>query len=230
MELRIVIVEPEYQINLGYMARAAKNFGIRRLFIVNPKCRHIGKDAIKYSKHAHALLENAKVCGSIREATRGSSLVVGTTGLGFKASEGMFNICSPKRLPGLVSNAGRVSLLIGRDGTGLSKEELADCDANVVIPACEDYPILNISHALAILLYELYAESSKGKVAHEEPVRERELLIRLFAMGISGRKDIKDKKAVVRAFGHVIRRASPSGKEMKTLAAALSLNRNSNGR
>ena len=222
--VRVVIVEPRYQINLGYIARAAKNFGVQRLFLVNPRCK-IGKDAVKYSKHAHELLKNAKLCGSIKEATKGTSAVIGTTGLSFKASEGMYNLFSSKQLPKLLKNSKSISLLIGRDDTGLSKRELADCDAVVVVPSSKEYPVLNISHALAIMLYELRTANAESGVGYEVPAPERKRLIRLFAMNVNKMRSVKDKKGVIRVFQHVINRASPSTKELRALAAALSLNK-----
>ena len=47
-----------------------------------------------------------------------------------------------------------ITIVLGRDDTGLAKEELRECDALVFIGTNEAYPVLNISHALAIMLYE----------------------------------------------------------------------------
>ena len=57
--LKLVIVSPKYQMNIGYIARIAKNFGIEKLHIVKPRANINGKKAIMFSKHAHELLENA---------------------------------------------------------------------------------------------------------------------------------------------------------------------------
>jgi len=47
---------------------------------------------------------------------------------------------------------------LGRDTTGLKREELALCDVIVTIRTDSDYQTLNISHALAILLYVFISE------------------------------------------------------------------------
>ncbi len=227
ISIRVVLVEPKYQINLGYAARVAKNFGIRRLYLVNPKCRYSGKNAIKYSKHARDLLEGAKVCRDIRSAVNGAALVVGTTGIPSKASGGMFNLYSSRQLHKMLREAKSMALLIGRDGTGLTKEELSDCDAVVTIPTSSDYPIMNISHALAVLLYELYSYQNKeGKTDAEKISREleRKRLAKLFSYRVNRIGSVKDKSGVIRAFTHVINRANPSKKELRALEAAFSLN------
>jgi rRNA methylase len=41
--LRLVIVSPKYQMNVGYIARIAKNFGIEKLHIVKPRANIVGK-------------------------------------------------------------------------------------------------------------------------------------------------------------------------------------------
>jgi len=61
---------------------------------------------------------------------------------------------APRVSPGKTMEGG-VALLLGREDFGLFEEELARCDLLVTIPASREYPILNLSHAAAILLYEL---------------------------------------------------------------------------
>ena len=78
---RIVLVGPEYGLNVGAVARAMKNFGFSDLAIVSPRCDPRGFDAIKYSKHARDVLESARICKSVKEAARGCKFIVGTTGV-----------------------------------------------------------------------------------------------------------------------------------------------------
>jgi tRNA C32,U32 (ribose-2'-O)-methylase TrmJ len=80
MKVKIVLVEPEYQVNVGSVARILGNFGFSELAIVKPKCE-IGLDAIKFSKHALDILKNASICKSFDEAVEGCQLVVGTSGI-----------------------------------------------------------------------------------------------------------------------------------------------------
>lgn len=221
--LRLVIVEPKYQVNLGYIARAAKNFGIDRLTLVRPRCDYEGSQAVKYAKHARDLLLGARVCGSLPAATRGS-FVVGTTGIWEKTGQAFHNVYTPGRAARIIrKQRSDVSLLIGRDDTGLSKEELAMCDATIFIPTSKEYPVLNISHALAILLYVLSGEGAQlPDSTMYAGSHEIAMVKRLFSMSIAGRSDIRDKEAVAMAFGHLLSRASPTKKELGALSVALS--------
>ncbi|MCL4411382.1 RNA methyltransferase [Candidatus Marsarchaeota archaeon] len=220
------MVEPEYQINLGYAARVLKNFGLKRIYLINPKCDYKGRQALKYAKHASDILEHAVVCSSIGQASKGS-LLVGTTALWRKTEAGMHNVYTLEGARRLMRRSRDVTLLIGRDGTGLTREELAGCDATVFIPASDDYPTLNITHALAIMLYGLlYAEHSK---AHSEignlyaGPRDIAVVKKLFDSFIAGKGYIRDKRSVSNAFYHMIRRSAPTKQELRTLAAAFSL-------
>ena len=59
--LHVVLVEPQNSGNVGSIARAMKNFGLRHLHIVNPKCRHLNLEAVSRAKHAGEILRKAKV-------------------------------------------------------------------------------------------------------------------------------------------------------------------------
>ena len=223
--IKVILVEPLYQINLGYIARVSKNFGVKRLCMVRPRCNHKGAQAIKYAKHARELLLGAKICDSIAKETAGS-LVIGTTAVWKKAGGAFHNVYTlDKALEMMGRHRGRISLLIGRDDTGLTKEELSMCDATVFIPTEEAYPALNISHALAILLYSLTKTRMPREAGFQRMYASSEdirMLERLFAMLISHRHDIRDKRAVAMAFSHLIARASPTKKELRALSIALS--------
>ena len=225
MELRIVIVEPLYQINLGYIARISKNFGVDKLIIIKPRCDVGGKDALKYSKHAADLLSNAKIMDSLSKATAGT-FIVGTTAMPEKTGAAFHNLFTVEETIKMLkkNKAGAASLLIGRDDTGLSKEEIKKCDAVISIETPGEYSSLNISHALAILLYEFtnklgMNEKYQKRSADNENVEQ---VIKLFGRFISGRKDIRKKKEVEMAFRHIIKRACPTKKELAAISIAIS--------
>ncbi|MCL5106248.1 MAG: RNA methyltransferase [Candidatus Marsarchaeota archaeon] len=222
--IKVVLVESRYQINLGYIARVAKNFGLKKLYLVNPKCRFAGANAIKYSKHAHELLENAVVCRSIPEATKGC-FVVGTTGIWTKSGASFFNISdidtAMKTMRG--SKIKEICLLIGRDNIGLTKDELKDCDMAIFIPANPEYPVLNISHALAIILYALTKLNFKDKYGLNDLYAGQAQTgntARLFEKFIAGNKQVRDKKAIAMVFRHILKRSNPTKNELKALNIA----------
>ncbi len=160
MRLRVVLVEPMYEGNVGSVARAMKNFGFHDLVLVNPcKIDDFGR---AMSSHARDVLESARIVSTLEEAVAGTNLIVGTTGKRLKNEERHLRLhlripcLTPEGLrKKLDGKSGEVALLLGREDVGLTNDELIICDMVVSIPTSEDYPIMNLSHASAVLFYEL---------------------------------------------------------------------------
>lgn len=222
MKIKLLLIEPVYQINLGYIARTAKNFGINKLYMVNPKCNPNGNQAIKFSKHARELLENAIIYKKIEDALKDSEFVVGTTAIWKKADEAKSNIYTLDDFTTKFKNLKEVTILIGRDNTGLTKREMKMCDASIYIPANYDYPTLNISHAVAIILYELNKFNFLEKEINNKYAGPKSInsILYLFKNFVDSNSYVRKKQEVERVFSHIIRRSNPTKDEINTLKAA----------
>ena len=85
-------------------------------------------------------------------------VVIGTTGLWKKANINFKRAYLMEDAIGRVSRLGKektVGIIIGRDDIGLKKSEIEKCDMIAYIGTDPEYPVLNISHALGIMLYLL---------------------------------------------------------------------------
>jgi tRNA/rRNA methyltransferase len=231
--LEVAVMEPKYQQNLGYIARVSKNFGVRKLVLIAPRCNHNGKQAIKYSKHASDMLKNATILKRLKDLK--SDFLIGTTGIWHKTNASYYNIYNVGEIARLAKRAGHadksITLLLGRDDTGLSRDELKLCDATVFIRASKDYPILNISHALAILLNGLQ-DADNGNYRFMDSVyadaRSQEDVFRLFEGLLKRNPRIRDRKSVSMAFRHIVRRSVPTKKELSALSIALAGSKSKN--
>jgi len=154
-EIQIVLVEPLYGGNIGSVARVMKNFGFSRLALINP-CP-LDNKARAMASHAQDLLDSARIC-SLEEIFAESSLTIATTG------ELSKTICNPMRMPYFEPSEirsmieeidGTVSILFGRENWGLNNGEVAASDLICTIPTSSEYPILNLSHAVGVVCYEL---------------------------------------------------------------------------
>jgi TrmH family RNA methyltransferase len=163
-DIDIVLVEPLYEGNVGFVARAMKNFGFSRLVLIDP-CA-LGGEARACASHAADVLEQAETT-TLDAVHDRSDMVVATTGALSRS------VCTSMRMPyytprelrdGIERVSGRVSILFGRENWGLSNDEVERCDLICTIPATGAYPILNLSHAVAILCYEL-ADLPRGTYA-----------------------------------------------------------------
>jgi len=176
--LIVVVVEPLYPANVGYIARAMRNFGLSRLRVVNPKLALTG--ASKYAMHASGIIRGAKTFDNLEGAVKEVDIVVGTTA---KPSRSLRNVVrkaiSARQFAQRCGSCqATVALIFGREDNGLSNEELRRCDLIVTIPADSKYPTLNLAHAAAILFYELYTHRSP---AEEEAPPERRVVEALHA-------------------------------------------------
>ncbi|HEV2166343.1 MAG TPA: RNA methyltransferase [Thermoplasmata archaeon] len=156
-DLDLVLVRPKEDGNVGAVARAARNFGVPRLTFVAPRAE-LGQTARRRAMGGLPLLEAARVVPSFRSAVSDADLVVGTTDLVTGRSTAYLRrSVSPERLgEALRSAVGRVALVFGPEDNGLSRSELARCDLLVHVPARREFPTLNLSHAVAIVLYALH--------------------------------------------------------------------------
>ena len=154
-EIDIVLVAPLYEGNVGFAARVMKNFGFARLVLIDP-CK-LGNEAKARASHAQDILLNAEVC-TIEDVFARSSIVVATTGQVSKS------VCTPMRMPfysprelqeRIGAAEGRISILFGRENWGLNNDEVKKSDIICTIPTADEYPILNLSHAVGIVCYEL---------------------------------------------------------------------------
>lgn len=200
-----------------------RNFGFRELFIVNPKCP-LGFEAHMYSKHGADVLKNARRVRSVEEALKGCALVVGTTGVARRSKHVIRNPMSVAELKQKARMVkGKMALLLGREGMGLTPEEIKKCDFLVTIEADGSYPVLNLSHALAILLYELRGAKG-GTWEGLAPRAERKALVDAFArLARKGGKKVRvrDPAKIATAFKNVVERALVSSIEARAILAAL---------
>ena len=182
LDIRIVLVEPLYQGNVGSVARAMMNFGFSELVLVNP-C-DLDAEAKAMSSHAWGLLVNAKRASTLQEAIQGANLVIGSTGITGVSSDRHLRMpaYSPAEVRNILSGTdGVVALLFGREDHGFNREELKMCDIIMTIPTSDNYPVMNMSHAAAVVLYEL-SDIGPGEKRLAEPFDVALLYEHLFSM------------------------------------------------
>lgn len=214
--IRIVIVEPIYEFNIGMIARVMKNFGFEDLYLVNPKS--LGEDARKYASHASDILENAKIVKTLNDAIKDADLSIATTGV-VGGDYNVLRIAVPiQELSNLINYNGTVALVFGREDHGLSNEEIALCDMVATIPTSEEYPIMNLSHAVAVTLYELTRNKIKIRKYRLAKKDERKMIEKFFIETLKYTKiqehKIRTSKIV---FSRILSRSFLTGREAYTL-------------
>jgi tRNA/rRNA methyltransferase len=219
---RVVLVEPLNDGNIGAIARAMKNFGLDDLVLVRP-CA-VGEEATKRAMHGIDVLKNARTVLTEEEAFKDVDFVAATSGID-TVNEKKFPRISmtPRAFAEKVKNAdGRIALLFGREDFGLDNELVNKSDFLVTIPAEPKYPILNVSHAAAIVFYELFGTGFDKFEPRTAGELEREKLYEYFDMllDVTDYPEYKREKTKV-MFRRMIGRSVPSVWEFHTLMGVL---------
>lgn len=164
----VYIIAQEFQTpgNCGALARAMKNFGFKNLIFVSPKCDYKSKEAMDRATHAKEVLEKAGILKDIAEVRDNFDYVVGTTAMIGRDFNLPRSPLSPEQLSEKLANVkNKVAIVFGSEGEGLSNEEVSLCDFVVTIPSSKEYPVMNVSHAAAVILYELSKKCPSLKVS-----------------------------------------------------------------
>jgi tRNA/rRNA methyltransferase len=158
--ISVVLVEPKYQGNIGAVARSMANSGISDLRIVKTP---IETEAIYRSMHGRYILENAKIFNSLKEAVSGFEIIAGTSDIS-KSGEKFRRVpTGPEEFWSTNGLTGqKIALVFGREDNGLNYEELGMCNFFLKIIGNPEYPVYNLSHAVAIILYEMIKANYSG--------------------------------------------------------------------
>ncbi|MCJ7561594.1 MAG: RNA methyltransferase [Thermoplasmata archaeon] len=219
---RVVLVEPLHDGNVGAIARSMKNFGLEELVLVRP-CA-IGEEAIKRAMHATDILKNAKRVFTDEEALQGVDFVAATSGIDTCNEKHFARISmTPKEFSQKIKEFdGTIAILFGREDFGLDKGLLRRCDFLITIPANPAYTILNISHAAAIVFYELFATGVERWEPQLASDMETEKLHEYFAMLLDCIDWPEHKKGKTKVmFRRIVSRAVPSTWEFHSLMGVL---------
>ncbi len=227
MNVKIVLVRPLYEENVGYIARLAANFKVGEIALVRPRCNWRTGKAKSRAMHGKGILLEAKKFGSLERALQGCTYSIATTALLGKGKKLRRNAIGVEQFAKrFAASKGKIALVFGPEPSGLSNEEIGQCDFIVSISASRKYRTLNIGHAAAILLYSLFAaKQGKGKkkaIREEARPGTKKLLNRKFGGILEKLPGIENKKAVLLSFKALTSRALLTEKEAKALLAFLS--------
>ena len=167
--ISIVLHKPKYAGNIGAVARAAKNMGIRNITVVGSGDFDREEMQQRSTHLAADVLDDIQYVEDTAEALGGFRYIVGTTARLGKA-RGPFT--TPRQAAqdiADISQKNRIALLFGPEDTGLANEELRLCHTVVTIPTSREFTSLNLSHAVMILCYEIFVASSSAATTETTP-------------------------------------------------------------
>ncbi len=141
-------------------ARAMDNFGLSRLYLVNPRDKWPNKKADSSAKHAKNIIKNVKIFSNLEEATSKFNLVIATTNRQrFLTKKTYYNF---NELSKKFNNIRNIAILFGPENSGLSNEDLRLANNIYTIKTARLNKSLNLSHAVSVIAYEIFSQNLKS--------------------------------------------------------------------
>ncbi len=217
----VVLVEPKYQKNIGSVARVMKNFNFKELVLINPP--DIGSEARAMAMHGRDILQNSKKLRNFQELKKRFDFLVATTAIIGSDRNALRTPVTPEELRNSIHSDGRIALIFGREDYGLFNSEIEFCDLLVSIPTNNEYPTLNLSHAVTIVLYEISRLKMMAKLKRLEKFKgirniEKNVLLKKFdSLTDKVYKNEFKRRMIKKTFRQLIGRAFLSRNEAFTL-------------
>lgn len=154
--LRVALAEGIGDVdNMGSLFRNAAAFGVDAVVLCPQSCDPLYRKAIRTSVGHSLSLPYARS----QDWTADLARLRGEWGLTLLGAETVPEARPVWSLP----RPARLGILVGAEGSGLSLGSLAACDAVCQIPMAAPHRSLNVSAALAVLLYELVGRPREGE-------------------------------------------------------------------
>ena len=174
----IVLVNTQLPENLGATARSMLNFQFERLRLINPKFSLDNEKIIPVCAGADKVIKKIKVFEKFSDSIKDFNYVIATSN---RVRSQKKNEISFRKLKEIILKNFKVAIVFGPEKSGLDNEDLSLCDYTIKINSNQKFSSLNLSHAVAIVCYNLYTlllkkgESNKEKLI-ENIAKKNELL------------------------------------------------------
>ncbi|HTF99235.1 MAG TPA: RNA methyltransferase [Nitrospirota bacterium] len=224
-KVSIVLVEPRTPANVGAIARCMMNMGLESLVLVHP-LKPFDEEAFKLAAGAEEILQRAVFAHTLAEAVKDRSIVIGTSRHAGKKRKDAKSPRSMARevLPLLANN--RAAVVFGNEVNGLDTAALALCTEIVTIPSSSRFSSLNLSHAVMVIAYELFAAFLESHTASDRSVASSDELERFYrhlqdTLGMTGFLDRDRPEHIMLILRQLFARSRPDRRDVRILRGIL---------
>ncbi len=173
-DLAVILFRPKYSENIGSVARACLNMGVKDLILVDPQNFDMDKALPLATNHAKHILESARTVQTLPEAVEGFTAIYGTTA---RTGGWRKGIISPSAMAKATTErlrtGGKVGIVFGPEDKGLTNDETSICTGLTTIPTEREGSSLNLSQAVVVMLYECFSKNLSTSFVPDGPAEER---------------------------------------------------------
>jgi TrmH family RNA methyltransferase len=226
--VRVVLYEPQDYVNIAATIRAMKNMGVSQLRLVRP----VEWDPYRLEGIAHGtqdLIDRIETFPDVEDAVADSVRVFAFTA---RRRAAKFRIIEPREAAVQAlefAEHGPISLVFGREDTGLPNDVVERAHAVVTIPTT-NHASINLAQAVLIALYELHLSAGDAtrvlpparKEAPPPTADELEMFFEDAARALERIQFFKTRYAehIMRSLRAMITRADPDARELMLLRAS----------
>lgn len=163
----VVLVRPRSPANLGSVARAARNFGVRDLRLVEPAAP-VDEESRRLASGADPVLDGLRRFPRLEDAVADFDAVVATSSLRGREEQRFLTLRGLPDFLAEIGSAERVAFVFGPERSGLTEAERSRASACLRLPTRPEFPTLNLSHAVAVVL-AMASLSEEATPGPEEP-------------------------------------------------------------
>ena len=228
-KIYFILVRPQMGENIGSAARAIKNFNIKYLRIVNPRCNWPSQKALATSVGAKDILKSAKIYNSIEKAIGDLDIIFASTSRIRKVNKEIISILDFKKK---VEKKRKIGILFGPEASGLSNDEISYANYLVKIPTNKKFSSLNLSHSVIIFCFELFQYFSNKKAIYKSGYKSsvaKKSEVNKFLSFIINKLDKKGflqpdhkRKSMIRNVNNIFHRLNLSEQEIRILLGIFS--------
>lgn len=155
-----VLFKPQLPENIGFCARALKNFNFSNLSLVSPKINFPNKKVLATSVGAKDVIKASKVYANLEDAIQNVNYVIGTSSRIRKRNYKYLTIKDLNK----INFKKKIAFIFGPEASGLSNNELSYANYVIKLPTNKNFESLNLSHCVILFCYEIFKILNKKKV------------------------------------------------------------------
>ncbi len=224
-----ILVRPQMGENIGSVARAIKNFNIKYLRIVNPRCNWPNQKALATSVGAKDILKSAKIYNSVEKSTEDIDIIFASSARIRKVNKKIISVSNFKKK---IIKGKKVAILFGPEASGLSNDEISCANYLVKIPSNKKFSSLNLSHSAIIFCFELFQHFTKRKNEYKSGYKsslakksEVNKFLNFIIEGLDKKGFLQPdhkRQSMVRNINNIFHRVNLSEKEIRILLGIFS--------